>query len=89
MTRTDEDSRHDEAGGQAEIVWLETHVAQAKYYCVDDDDFTAALMRLFEIPMTRENYLNIDNMGVTPTAVDPEVEAEMPEQFRRQDIPQQ
>ena len=89
MTRTDEDSRHDEAGGQAEIVWLETHVAQATWDCVDDDDFTAALMRLFEIPMTRENYLNIDNMGVTPTAVDPEVEAEMPEQFRRQDIPQQ
>jgi hypothetical protein len=43
---------------------------------------TMALMQLFKVPLTRENYRMIDHVGAPPSEVHPEEEAAMPKRFR-------
>ena len=40
-------------------------------------------MRLNEVPLTRETYLNLAYMGNPPKKLGPEEEAELPDQFQR------
>jgi hypothetical protein len=42
-----------------------------------------ALMQRFNMPMTREKYLDLAFMGEPPDELGPEQEAELPPQFRR------
>jgi hypothetical protein len=37
------------------------------------------------IPLTRENYLNLNYMGNPPSQLSPEEEAELPEMFQDRD----
>ena len=48
----------------------------------EDFNPTMALMRLFKVPLTRDNYLNIEHVGAPPKEVHPELEADMPKRFR-------
>jgi hypothetical protein len=41
-----------------------------------------ALMREYNTPMTREEFLNLNYMGSVPDEIPPEDEAEFPEQFK-------
>lgn len=41
-----------------------------------------ALMKAYKAPLTRENYLNWAFNGNPPNTLDPEEEAQVPEQFR-------
>jgi hypothetical protein len=41
-----------------------------------------ALMRAFRIPLTRENYLNLNYLGKPPKVMSPEEEAELPVRFQ-------
>jgi|TARA_R110002049_G_scaffold164902_1_gene330920 hypothetical protein len=41
-------------------------------------------MEAFEMPMTRETYLELAFMGEAPDELSAEQEADLPEQFRKQ-----
>jgi len=47
-----------------------------------NDDSVLAMMKAFNLPMTRESYLELAYMGDIPPEISSEVEAGMPEQFR-------
>ncbi len=47
------------------------------------NDETLALMEAFEMPMTRETYLELAFMGEAPDELSAEQEADLPEQFRK------
>jgi hypothetical protein len=47
-----------------------------------NDDGVLALMQRFNLPMTREQYLELAFMGDVPTELGAEEEAGIPEQFR-------
>ena len=49
----------------------------------DTDDGLLKLMRHFNIPITREDYLNLAYMGEPPAALTPEQEEELPPELRR------
>jgi hypothetical protein len=49
----------------------------------DTDDGLLKLMRGFNIPITREDYLNLAYMGEPPAALTPEQEEELPPELRR------
>ena len=45
-------------------------------------------MKLEGVPLTRENYLALDHPGEDPDEpLDPELEAELPRQFRMEPVP--
>jgi len=45
-------------------------------------DGVLRFMKQHDIPLTRENYLEIAYMGTPPEELDPEEEVELPEQFQ-------
>jgi hypothetical protein len=45
-------------------------------------DYVIEFMRQHNIPMTRENYLEIAFMGSPPEELDAEAEFDLPEQFQ-------
>jgi hypothetical protein len=47
-----------------------------------DESPLLALMREYNSPMTREEFLNLKYMGSVPDEIPPEEEAEFPEQFK-------
>ena len=46
------------------------------------DDTVVALMKRFNLPMTREVYLDLAYFGEPPEQIDAEVMANMPEEFK-------
>lgn len=50
------------------------------------EDAVLEFMKQNGIPMTREDYLEIAYMGNPPAELDAEEEAQLPEQFRKQDV---
>ena len=46
-------------------------------------DGVIALMRKFNLPMTREQYIELAYFGQAPEEFGAELEEELPEQFRR------
>jgi hypothetical protein len=53
---------------------------------IEEDSITKLMTRL-GIPATRENYLNLAYLGDPPDEIDPEIEAEIPIQFRLRSDP--
>jgi hypothetical protein len=49
---------------------------------MSDFNPTMALMKLFKMPLTRDNYLSLEHLGAPPKEVHPEEEADMPHRFR-------
>ena len=47
-----------------------------------DESSVLALMREYNAPITREEFLNMNYMGSVPDEIPPEDEAEFPEQFK-------
>ena len=47
-----------------------------------NDDNVLATMKAFNLPMTREQYLELAYMGDVPTELGAEEEAGIPEQFK-------
>ena len=45
------------------------------------DDTVVAMMKAFNMPMTRDQYVELAYMGQPPETIEAEVEAEMPAQF--------
>jgi len=43
------------------------------------------LMKRAGIPLTRENYLELEHMGNPPKHLTPEQESDLPSQFRKKD----
>lgn len=46
------------------------------------DDTVVALMKRFNLPMTKETYLELAYFGEPPEQIDAEVMANMPKEFR-------
>lgn len=47
-------------------------------------DHTLEYMKKNNVPLTRENYLDYAYLGNPPEALDAEEEAQLPEQFRKE-----
>ncbi len=50
---------------------------------VGNDDNVLATMKAFNLPMTKDTYLELAYMGEVPDQIDAEVLANMPEEFRK------
>lgn len=50
-----------------------------------EENGTIRAMKKAGIPLTRENYLNTAYMGNPPEEIGPEIEAMLPEEFRKKE----
>jgi len=51
----------------------------------EDEDGVIVMMRKFNIPLTRKNYLDLAYMGDVPEELSAEEEADIPEMFQIQE----
>ena len=52
----------------------------------NQDSPILAVMKYYKSPLTREEFLSLHFMGEIPEFIDPEEEADFPEQFRRKTL---